>query len=62
MDEEKKGSVCTDECTCKCNDASCSCCEKKPAETAVNPGVTPAETAVNPGVTPAENADAGSVL
>ncbi len=30
-DEQVKKSTCqcTDECTCKCNDVNCGCCEKK---------------------------------
>lgn len=36
MDEDKK-CVCTEDCTCKCNDVDCGCCEKKTTEDDVDP-------------------------
>ncbi len=37
MDDETKKCVCTDDCTCKCNDVNCGCCEKTDAGEDVDP-------------------------
>lgn len=43
MDEETKKCVCADDCTCKCDDVGCGCCEKKDSGADIDPEAEPAE-------------------